>query len=163
MSVRCGNCKNRHETSSQVRACYGHDSAVAAATAVAVLERTNDGFYTVVFGDDDYVTIRLRTQDQNASFAPGTQIASYLSGPDNESDYRGFAFVKPDRFHVWKRFKGNSRLHRALEILLSDSEVAGQEYAMRSSRCRRCNRTLTVPASLHRGFGPVCAEAGDWS
>jgi hypothetical protein len=37
-------------------------------------------------------------------------------------------------------------------------EAAGIAYAEMSKRCRRCGRVLTVPTSLHRGFGPDCWE-----
>ena len=38
-------------------------------------------------------------------------------------------------------------------------QLRGRErYAMLSGRCSRCGATLTVPASLYRGMGPVCAQ-----
>jgi hypothetical protein len=121
--------------------------------------KLQDGFYTVVFADDSYRTLRVRTQAKDARFAPGEQVVAFLSGSDNESDYQGFAFLKPNgTFNVWKRFKENDSLARALQVLVTVPEAAGQEYALRSGRCRRCNRTLTVPASINRGFGPDCAE-----
>lgn len=175
MSIRCGNCKDRHDTVTEVKACYGQaprlrvtsneiayamgvPRPVTRAGTLTQAGRPDDGFYTVVFTDGDYRTIRLRTQEPDASFAPGEQVASFLSGPDNESDYTGFAFVKADgRYFLWKRFRQETRLDRALNVLLSDPDGAGEEYALRSGRCRRCNRQLTVPASINRGFGPTCA------
>jgi hypothetical protein len=34
---------------------------------------------------------------------------------------------------------------------------------MRENACYRCGRTLTVPASVHRGLGPECARKGHWT
>ena len=210
--IKCGNCKDHHESVAQVKTCYGQPTNgaqrrirqdairtqlrsqravkadLAAKAEFAAREREQeeagfasdpdyrdyleahaqaklkvavaDGFYTVVMSDEpgDHVTIRIRTQDKDARFAPGEQIASYLMGPNNESDYAGFAFVKPNGdFNVWKRFKASHNLINALGVLTQDPEEAGQAFALESGRCRRCNRTLTVPASINRGFGPHCA------
>lgn len=120
-----------------------------------------DGTYTIDF-KDDYITLRLRTNDKVASPFYGKQIASFLSGPDNTSDYTGFAFVTGKTFKVWSRFTSNSyvRQQTALLVLLNhdDPSVYGLAYAMQSGNCCKCGRKLTVPVSLHRGMGPICAE-----
>lgn len=175
MSIKCGHCRGRHDKVAEVRTCSGNRPAGAPTTRGTAIAKAaefagegnkikkangvEDGFYTAVLGGDDYVTVRVRTQPSGASFAPGEQVASFLVGPDNESDYLGFAFVKPDgRFFVWKRFKQDSRLGRALDIITRDPDESGEEFALQSGRCRRCNRKLTVPASINRGFGPHCAS-----
>ena len=120
------------------------------------------GTYTVVLSDDDYVTIRLAAE----KWADGKVVASYLCGPDNDFSYKGFAFVNGSKGAVWSRFKGNERLTAALEFLLTgDVNAAHEEFlnraealALASGCCACCGRTLTVPASLHRGLGPVCAS-----
>lgn len=121
--------------------------------------RLPDGHYTVVFGphDDDYYTFDV-TWHTDGKFA-GMAILSYLYGPDNESDYLGFAFIKSDgKLAVWKRYGADSALADAARVLLNPdaAEAAGMAYAMKSGRCRNCGRTLTVPTSLHRGYGPDC-------
>jgi len=135
-----------------------------------------DGKYTVVFNTprnpdnptadedaDDYVTLRLKTPIQG-NFK-GRQIAAYLSGPDNNSNYTGFATVDGSAAHVWQRFTASPTFHRpiaALSVLLNmdpdTQQLAGLAYALRSGNCYRCGRTLTVPASLYRGMGPICAQ-----
>ena len=127
-----------------------------------------DGIYTVVNSSDGYVadsrcTLRFRGCTNWATDLPdGSQVVEFLSGPDNESNYTGFAFVVKGKARVWKRYKTNTSAPvTALAYMLSanDEQVkeAGWTYALESSRCYRCNRTLTVPASIHRGLGPVCA------
>ena len=120
------------------------------------------GTYTVVLdGDDDYVTLQIAP----AKWAGGKIAASYLHGPDNECSYKGFAFVNGDKVNVWKSFTGSDRIVTALQLLITgDVDKAHEEFlnraeafALASGRCMRCGRTLTVPASLHRGLGPVCA------
>lgn len=114
-----------------------------------------DGIYTVVIGGD-YRTIRIKTAKQGN--LKGKRIVSYLSGPNNESDYTGFAFLNPNGFQVWGRYKGyvNSQLEAAIKVM-GNPEEAGESYAMQSGNCYCCGRPLTVPASLHRGLGPICA------
>lgn len=149
-----------------------------------------DGTYTIVFDGGfppandrleeefqekrrSYVTIRLetgkcQTQDGQKNFFFGKQIVSFLTGPDNENNFTGFAHLDENGgLHVWKKFReGNAvkKYEQALNILASQDikgqGEAGLEYAMRSGRCYRCGRTLTVPASLHAGMGPVCRAGG---
>ena len=148
----CGNCRNHHAHVADVKACYaGTAPTVRNVTsnqlayangvprpALPTIEKPRDGFYTVVFSHGDWVTIRLRTQDANDSFAPGETIASYLDGPDNESDYRGFAFVKDDgRFFLWKRFRSEgSRLGAGAGNARRDAPV-GRVHGQRLDGVRR--------------------------
>lgn len=126
------------------------------------------GTYTVVLGESDsaYVTLRLRNGDWAEGKPKGTQVIEYLAGPDNTLDFVGFGFVIGNQLQVWKRFAGNEKLATAASVLLElPTEVQGEAreaYAMRSGRCARCGRVLTVPASLHRGVGPECAKAMGW-
>lgn len=113
------------------------------------------GTYTVP-SDEGHRTFRVRTQAQDADFAPGAILVDYLAGPDNENDFRGFAFLKGGKLVVWKRFReGHTGLIEAAERLVADPDAA-----LVSKSCLRCGRKLTTPASLERGIGPECAEKG---
>jgi uncharacterized protein DUF6011 len=128
------------------------------------------GTYTVVLGDeDDYVTMRV----DRAAFVKDANktMISYLCGSDNELSYKGFAFVDERGVHVWSRYRSESRIVDAANVLwslaqkqagLTDAHETflkyAEAYAMQSGKCARCRRTLTVPASLHRGLGPDCAQ-----
>jgi len=135
-----------------------------------------DGTYTIVRpAEEKHITIRLLTskneknEDGRANFFFGKQVISYLNGPDNENNFQGFAHLdETGGVHVWKRFKDSPAIQKyehALSILYElggeGQSAAGLEYAMRSGRCMKCNRTLTVPASLHIGMGPICAIGGE--
>lgn len=121
------------------------------------------GTFTVVDGDE-YETIRIKAGTGNFD---GKFIASYLSGSDNESDYTGFAFIGTDgSVNVWRKFKTpEGKISPAMApkvlavsvVLFGGADNARELYAMRSGKCSRCGRKLTVPASLHRGMGPDCA------
>lgn len=120
-----------------------------------------DGYYTIVLADGGHVTLRV-SDDFRADAPDGSKVVAYLMGQDNESDYAGFAFVDPQgRPAVWKRFRDtHERQREALDVLLGggDRSDLSLAYALESGRCARCGRRLTVPASIHRGFGPECYQ-----
>lgn len=134
-------------------------------TVAAVVQ---DGTYTLVYKDGSHFTFKINTPTRGG--LKGKQIVSYLSGSDNESDFTGFGFLNPNgTVSVWKRFKAESGQPRTklqeraehLDILFTMParlEQAGLDYAMTSGKCRRCNHKLTVPASIHRGYGPECIK-----
>lgn len=113
------------------------------------------GLYTVVKADSAHRTFKVEIQPSDATFAPGKVVLSYLAGPDNNSDYVGFAFLEGTTVRPWKRFAGNAEL-------LADAAafVADPDAALVSKHCARCGEVLTVPLSLERGFGPVCWTKG---
>jgi hypothetical protein len=63
---------------------------------------------------------------------------------------------------VMPKMRGsNGRWNSAISALLGDENVAAEAalaYAIESGRCARCDRELTVPASIHQGFGPECIK-----
>jgi hypothetical protein len=118
-----------------------------------------EGRYTIEWPDGDYRTIKVQMPNPLRDFAPDKIILSYLNGPDNTSNYKGFAFIGDDgELHVWKSFAADSKLVEAARILMQDPLKAGEAWALKSGQCFRCGLDLTVPASLHRGLGPICWE-----
>ena len=132
---------------------------VEAETSESVKLAIREGTYTVVVMDT-HRTFRVHTPRQGV--LAGKTILQYLSGADNESDYTGFAFVTERGISIWRRFSSDSELVRMARVLLDPTraEDAGYAYALESSRCYRCGKKLTVPASIHRGLGPICAKGG---
>lgn len=117
----------------------------------------HDGFYTVVIEGDRHYTFCLATQDDDADFAPGQQIMSFLGA---DAEYIKFAFITGGRVYPWKRFKdGYGRLLMAATYLVhgQNYETAGKLYALESGNCYRCGRVLTNPESIAAGIGPYCA------
>ena len=101
---------------------------------------------------------RVRTQKEDARFAPGSRIVGMLTGPNNERDYTGFGFVQPDgTIKVWAKHRGTQmdRFARMLERPQHESEMFGLVFDW-EARCRKCGRKLTDPISLTLGIGPTC-------
>jgi len=121
-----------------------------------------DGTYTVVFGDGHYRTLKFRTKTEGS--LAGKTIVSYLSGPDNSTDFTGCAFYDQDRgtTTIWRRYrlKENAsfceEILEAVGVILGNPAKTGEAYALKSGRCCRCGKKLTVPASIHQGMGPDC-------
>jgi hypothetical protein len=126
--------------------------------------------YTVAWEDGTWTTIKITDTNTWQGFeGTGMLCAKYLAGSDNETSFTGFAFIKPNGdIVVWKKFResdasGKSRIIDALRVVCEteDRGELTQLYAEKSGRCSKCGRKLTVPASLHRGMGPICAKGGE--
>ena len=135
-----------------------------AVVEAAPARETPIGTFTVVF-PDGHVTIRLQKPQDKSKAAEGVVYAKYLAGPGNTADFQYFAAVVGGKI----RAKGFERQVVALKVVLTSTggELGkmGLAYAMASSNCFYCGRTLTVPASIHSGMGPDCAakHGGDYS
>lgn len=138
--------------------------AVREAAAPAPVEPVGvavpNGIYTVEYVDGSYLTVRLKAHWAAEEKANGVQVLQYLNGPANTSDYASAGTVRGDSLTVWRRTGEATAagLVKAWATLIGDPLAAGESYALASGKCFRCNRTLTVPASLHRGLGPECVK-----
>lgn len=139
---------------------YGE--AVHAAPAGRTWESVPNGTYTVVM-NGEHRTIRLR-KDFRTDSVEGTQVAAFLSGPDNTADYTGFAFVTGGEIKVWGKYRDSAAVAKTREFLSflmsgrENWEKAGNAYAKESGRCFVCNRPLTNPDSLAVMVGPECRK-----
>jgi hypothetical protein len=121
------------------------------------------GFYTVADGEGGHVTFRIRIG--TPKFAEGKTIIGVLVGSNNERSYEDFGFVTERGISKWGRSTVSQRVLAAAQFLLTGSlDEARAEFlnqseanAMTSNTCLCCLKTLTVPASVSRGLGPVCA------
>jgi hypothetical protein len=120
-----------------------------------------DGIYTVEFENGDYRTLKVKTQDADANFKPGAKLISYLDGPDNWRNYRGFGEVlKGNQLWVWEKHRGATMIVKAALALLAGPEAmidGAKAYGRKSKRCGICGKPLTTPESLDLGIGPICA------
>ena len=135
------------------RSRYG---PMAASPAAAGGPGLAEGHYTVVTAAAAHRT--LRVSRAGPDFRAGPFIVSYLSGPDNERDYRAFAHIAPDGSpRLWRRFHADTALAAALAAVAADPAGTAGAY-LRGLRCARCRRPLTHPDSIERGLGPRCAR-----
>ncbi len=132
-------------------------AAEAPESASAPRRETPIGTFTVVGIDAEHITIRLQRPTDKVKLAEGVVYAKYLAGADNDVDFAYFATVVKGQI----RARGFERQVAALKVVLGADNGSlgkmGLAYALASSNCWRCGRTLTVPASIHSGMGPDCA------
>jgi len=99
-------------------------------------------------------------------------FVSLLGGPDNEADYRYLGRISggetfwagrrtPKPGDVGPEAPSSKAFAWAWRALLGHTgpgrEVPPELHIWHEGRCGRCNRKLTVPASIATGMGPECA------
>lgn len=143
------------------------------------LTNLQPGTFTIVYNNGEHRTLRVRKPTAGSNFPQDSLIVGYLAGSENDSDgsYVWFGHSLPkgtaaestwkfyEGFKIWTSFKAKvkpteetiMRLRRAVEIIANNGKECGKAYAMKSGRCWRCGRMLTVPSSIESGIGPECA------
>jgi len=122
-----------------------------------------NGTYTVRNRETgEYRTFSIRTQADDAKFAPGQRVITLLSGPDNTADYQAFGFVTDSGVRVFRSKRGGAfdayaKLVWLLAVHGDETPMAKRYELMLEGRCIKCNRKLTDPVSIETGIGPVCA------
>lgn len=117
-----------------------------------------DGCYTLVYKTGDYRTVRVKTY--TAGPLEGKTVLKLKQG----HHFFGCAFISDNKLNFWHKFKDANpperiaRITRAFDRIVTDPAAAGFAFAMKESRCCRCGRELSVPASIHNGRGPECAK-----
>jgi len=118
---------------------------------------THNGLFTVKsLRTGDHRTFRVKTQPADSNFAPGKRVLSYLYGPNNTQDYRGFAFIEDGRILPWRSASAVCKQYVTMLENLDEHERCNRIEVHVSTRCRICNRTLTTPESVKSGIGPIC-------
>jgi hypothetical protein len=108
-------------------------------------------------------TYKVRAADDGQAY-----FVSLLRGPDNEADYKYLGRIDASR-----RFWGGRKTPKPGDVGVSAPSMKAFSWAWQwlafghgaippdleiwhEGRCGRCNRKLTVPASVASGFGPEC-------
>ena len=93
------------DTTSKVTKPDPNDTDVAPASWIL------NGTFTMTNRESgEHRTFQIRTQPDDAKFAPGKRVIALLRGPDNESDYQPFGFVSEDgTIYVWRSKQGDLR------------------------------------------------------
>jgi len=100
------------------------------------------------------------------SWKPGKHVyfVKFLSGPDNVNSYTYLGMYNPIRHTI--RLTKKSRVGEKSDVfrylayalaLMALNKLPDNVEVWHEGRCGRCNRTLTVPESIERGLGPICA------
>lgn len=126
------------------------------ATVTVVSKRTGKRF--------TFRVKRPKAKGQAELFDNGFRFVSVMSGPDNQSSYTYMGTISNSKFALGRKsvLKSDTPSVRAFEWMLG--QLFGgqiQENQMEiwhEGRCGKCNRKLTVPASIESGIGPECIK-----
>src|SRR5512146_2872671 len=126
-----------------------------------------DGRYTVVYPSGDYRSIRVRTVKDGP--LKNRVILSLrnreATGANPKYKWTGCGFLEEAanesgvRVRFWYKFRQQTspqrleRIAKAVERVARDPQAAVEAYGMQEGRCMRCDRPLSVPASLAHGLG----------
>ena len=114
------------------------------------------GRYSVVSQSGGHRTLQF--SDTSWAQRPFPEGSITVSELNYENRFRGFAVVTPDLQIIRFKAATDSAIACLHALLTGDFESMGLAYAVKSGNCWRCGRELTVPASIHRGMGPICSQ-----
>lgn len=141
MSIRCGNCKQTHETIAQVRECCASPApAPAEAYRPAVL------------------AFQPAPESKYALDVDGTLQFFEVKRPST-GKWAGWVFVDRLIGHPgdWQRIPVKGAAKGAiLRQIGADPKAAARRYSVEFTVCACCGSPLSDPFSIANGFGPVC-------
>lgn len=115
-----------------------------AAVCTLVSEETGDRYTLKVQKGDNVHFVKLRI------------------GPDSNTHWMLVGIIKYGLFQQTAKMKDfYTTPFRAFQYMwqrLVRDQIAPKLEIWHEGRCGRCGRTLTVPESIERGFGPECIE-----
>lgn len=146
------------------------DPAALARTMLTGQLATAQAARDYILGGNAYFTLRSKKTGTRFTYhanAPendgGIRFLAVLTGPENESDYVYFGYIRGAIFH-----------HGRKSTITADApSVAAFRWAWghldrgmlpaaleiwHDGRCGMCGRKLTVPESVASGFGPECIQ-----
>jgi hypothetical protein len=125
-----------------------------------------DAIFTISNPSGTHFTFRVQQSEGNDRYGPATFV-KLLTGPDNTSDYSYLGILEENN-PVIVRLTGKSCagedamsvkvIRWAMKLILSGRDLPAGYAVHHQGRCGRCARPLTVPESVERGIGPVCAK-----
>jgi len=129
MSIRCGKCKDRHETTAAVRACYAGQGKAAPAAPQEPVRRgpAEEGIYSV---NGVIYKVKVALHGSGRRYATAYRDGSWELAPSMVNNLR-----PADRMTL----------------------EAAKAYGALYGRCVRCQTALTDEKSIAAGIGPVCA------
>lgn len=139
------------------------DEPIPAAITDVNLLSAGKAIFTVSNPNGERYTFRITRKDsRNGGFV---YFAGLLSGPSNDADYSYVGLYLPDTGEVRRTSKSRvgedskalAVLRWAIKVLGGKTQLPAGYHIDHAGYCMACGRLLTVPESIHRGLGPVCA------
>lgn len=115
---------------------------------------------------DLHLTYKIVVSKDDRPHAKPVHFVYVLSGPNNSDDFTYVGMIKDLQAKGFEltaksRFTAESRPVKAFIWYIDNLRRGGISEMVElfhMGKCGRCSRPLTVPASIHTGLGPDCAE-----
>lgn len=92
---------------------------------------------------------------------PATWRVNALWGRDNSKDYHAIGSIRNGHFAY--NASNSTPSTKGFAWCWNHLDRCGERFEFRhAGRCGRCNRLLTVPASIESGIGPECQDKLDF-
>lgn len=148
MAIKCGNCKEYHDTVDLVKWCHKYQStdtvrshAPLAQKVVSNKPKVTEGFYRL---DDDIIKVVKSQQDR--LYAKKLVV---FYDDNHTAPTKG----------VWEYVPGlMSKLDLDMALTKDEAAEFGQLYGV----CAICGALLTNEESIERGIGPICFSKMGW-
>jgi hypothetical protein len=166
MSIRCGSCQERHETTAEVRACFGCPPEPRPDNACGCKPHP-------LFGHEDSCRYAgagptPAARPEHASWHIEGQAGTWGTPADE-----GVYMVHGRIYRVVVKTNGSGRpfaeemvrgkyvYAKGMVFRLRPEDrltlAQAKEWGQKEVRCIRCGLQLTKPASREAGIGPICA------
>jgi len=162
--VKCGHCKEHHETVAEVRACAVRSGSLPLNKIAASLGITTIADKVVVPSSAliDPAPLPNLESARYAVELDGVWKFYQIDQPQS-GKWRGYTFVKVQAGdETFPIRDGAKRAQIITAIRAAGPEQAAKNYGHQLGQCSLCGRTLTNPESIEAGIGPICAGKAGW-
>jgi hypothetical protein len=171
--MKCGSCKDDHETVAQVKLCYQRNKGITAQEEQP-LRPGDPGFKPSQVRHRDERTAQLAELNRVGLGVPPGRYA--LPNGQGAINKHSFYVVERADFGNWagktfvKRYKSDEQnsvpVAQAIVILTriaADPQGYMTLFGKLEEHCGHCGRRLTNDVSRERGIGPKCAQNMGWT
>ena len=156
--MKCGNCKEHHDTVAQVKECYAvPEFPLTSGAKIIKFPTPVERLKAAASKLPDEAHAYYAVYELDFEREPAERVVFYRVDKPRGGPWEGRTFVSrqsSDNFHALP-FK---QAITVLEAIAADPIGALQLYGRLIGSCGVCHRTLTDPESIRFGIGPVCRE-----
>lgn len=170
--MKCGHCKDEHETVAQVRLCSQRHPLAASEPVreepprmrpVRPNEERREAMRQGLFAE---VRAVADTIEEGHYAVPGEDGALRFYRVNKGAKggrWEGRTFIEVQASDDYHRLGGLKTELAVYRKIAANPQEAMLAYGREIGRCGHCNRTLTDETSRARGIGPVCAKNLGWT
>jgi hypothetical protein len=155
--IKCGNCKDRHETVAEVKSCYVSTKAKVLDAKVATLqtEIKTEQIKTELIKSQPVTEAGIYRKVINAKTGTITCIYRVKIGKSGYPYAEALVLGAPGQKAKFMFAKGAiMALTADMKMSLEEAKAFGFQWGV----CCACGRTLTNAKSVELGIGPVCRK-----